>query len=532
MIMLRVREIKLNYKNDEEKTLKLNILKKLGLPKNYNLTYKVVKKSLDARRKPDIYYVYEILCTLDKKKEARLLKLHNNDILIGEERKYNFKPTGTIEIKNPIIVVGSGPAGLFASLNLVKNGYPVVVVERGYEIAKRVKAVEEFWQTNHLNGECNIQFGEGGAGTFSDGKLNTLVNDKEGRYQYVMETFASLGANKEITYVNKPHIGTDVLRTVITNMRKSIERLDGKFLFATKLTDINIKNGKIESVVLNNQEVVPCSGLVLALGHSARDTFYMLNEKGLAMENKPFAVGLRIMHPQNLIDENQYGFLDSKLPAASYKLTFKASNGKGVYSFCMCPGGYVVNASSETNRLCINGMSYAKRDSGIANSALIVTVNETDYGTTLFAGVEFQRKLEAKAYQLGKGLIPMETYGDYKDNKNPKSLGKLEPKIKGQYHLANLNELLPPNLNIALKEGIENFDRKIKGFASNEALLCGIESRSSSPLRITRNEYYESNISGIYPCGEGAGYAGGITSAAIDGLKVSEAIMNKFKPLR
>ena len=198
----------------------------------------------------------------------------------------------------------------------------------------------------------------------------------------------------------------------------------------------------------------------------------------------------------------------------------------------MCPGGYVVNASSETNRLCINGMSYAQRDSGIANSALIVTVNETDYGTTLFAGVEFQRKLEAKAYQLGKGLIPMETYGDYKDNKNPKSLGKLEPKIKGQYHLANLNELLPPNLNIALKEGIENFDRKIKGFASNEALLCGIESRSSSPLRITRNEYYESNISGIYPCGEGAGYAGGITSAAIDGLKVSEAIMNKFKPLR
>ena len=247
------------------------------------------------------------------------------------------------------------------------------------------------------------------------------------------------------------------------------------------------------------------------------------------MENKPFAIGMRIMHPQSLIDKNQYGLLDDRLPAASYKLTFKASNGKGVYSFCMCPGGYVVNASSEANRLCINGMSYSKRDSGIANSALIVTVNESDYGANLFDGVKFQRVLEEKAYELGNGLIPTETYGDYKDNKKPKNIGKLEPKIKGSYKVANLNELLPSNLNRALKEGIENFDKKIKGFADDSAVLCGIEARTSSPIRIIRNENYESNIEGIYPSGEGAGYAGGITSAAIDGIKVSEAIMNKFK---
>lgn len=529
--MLRVREIKLNFKEDNENNLKLSILKKLRLPQNYNLTYKVVKKSIDARRKPDIYFVYEVLCTLDKKEEARLLNLNNKDIVLGEEIKYNFKPTGTEPIKSPIAVVGSGPAGLFASLNLIKNGYPVVVIERGYQIEQRVKTVEAFWQDNKLDSKCNIQFGEGGAGTFSDGKLNTLVNDKDGRYQYVMETFASFGANKEITYINKPHIGTDVLRTVITNMRKKMEALGAKFLFATHLTDINIKDGKIESIVLNDKEIIPCSGLILAIGHSARDTFYMLNEKGLAMENKPFAVGLRIMHPQSLIDKNQYGLLDDRLPAASYKLTFKASNNKGVYSFCMCPGGYVVNASSEPNRLCINGMSYSKRDSGIANSALIVTVNENDFGTDLFAGVKFQRALEEKAYYLGKGLIPIETYGDYKDNKRPQSLGNLEPKIKGRYNIADLNELLPNNLNIALKEGIASFDKKIKGFADNNALLCGIEARTSSPIRIIRNENYESNITGIYPCGEGAGYAGGITSAAIDGLKVSEAIMNKFKPL-
>ena len=312
-------------------------------------------------------------------------------------------------------------------------------------------------------------------------------------------------------------------------MRKGIERLGGKFLFETKLTDLNIKDGKLESIVLNDKETVLCSALILAIGHSARDTFYMLNDKGLTMQNKPFAVGMRIMHPQSLIDKNQYGLLDDRLPAASYKLTFKASNGKGVYSFCMCPGGYVVNASSEDKRLCVNGMSYAKRDSGVANSALIVTVNESDYGNNLFDGVKFQRKLEEKAYNLGNGLIPTETYGDYKDNKEPKTVGKLEPKIKGQYRIADLNELLPYNLNIALKEGIENFDRKIKGFADNEALLCGIEARTSSPIRIIRDENYESNIMGIYPSGEGAGYAGGITSAAIDGLKVSEAIMNKYK---
>ena len=530
--MLKIREIKIKYQDDNEKTLVEAILKKLRLSKrdgNGVIDFKIVKKSIDARKKPDIYYVYEVLCRLDEKMETRLLKLNDKDIVKGQEVKYDFKPKGCIKIKAPIIVVGSGPAGLFASYNLVKNGYPVIIVERGSEIAKRVEKVEKFWQDNKLDTECNIQFGEGGAGTFSDGKLNTLVNDKDGRYQYVMETFASFGAAREITYVNKPHIGTDVLRTVITKMRKEIESLGGKFLFDTKLTGINIVNNRVVSVILNNEKEICCSAVVLAIGHSARDTFYMLKEAGLQMENKPFAVGLRIMHSQEMIDKSQYGINDSRLPVASYKLTFKASTGKGVYSFCMCPGGYVVNASSEEKRLCINGMSYSKRDSGIANSAIIVTVNETDYGNNLFDGVKFQRVLEEKAYSLGNGMIPIERYGDFKNKRLPKNLGSLEPKIKGRYSLADLNSLLPEVLNQSLKEGIEYFGKKISGFNNDDSLLCGVEARTSSPIKIIRNEEFEANINCIYPSGEGAGYAGGITSAAIDGLKVSEAIMNKYQ---
>lgn len=525
--MIKVRQIKIDVKEYSFDNLYNKVIKKLGIKSSDVINFKINKRSIDARDKSFVYYVFEVLVELVSYDFIRF----SNDITWYDDVSYSFSNIGSSKINERIIVVGSGPCGLFCAYKLAQYGYKPLIIERGEQTNDRILSVEKFWNTGILNKESNVVFGEGGAGTFSDGKLNTLVNDKEGRYQYVMETFAFFGANKEITYVNKPHIGTDVLRTVITNMRKKIETLGAKFLFATELTDINIKEGKIESIVLNNKEIMPCSGLILAIGHSARDTFYMLNKKGLAMENKPFAVGFRIMHSQSLIDKNQYGILDNRLPAASYKLTFKASNNKGVYSFCMCPGGYVVNASSEPNRLCINGMSYSKRDSGIANSAIIVTVNETDYGTVLFDGIKFQRALEEKAYYLGKGLIPIETYGDYKNNKKPQNLGTLEPKIKGKYNIANLNELLPNNLNVALKEGIENFDKKIKGFADNNALLCGIEARTSSPIRIIRNEHYESNIVGIYPCGEGAGYAGGITSAAIDGLKVSEAIMNKFKPL-
>lgn len=530
--MLKVREIKIRYQDDNEENLKAAVLKKLRLSKSGRTDFtdfKIIKKSIDARKKPYIEYVYEVMCSLDEKTEARLLRLNDRDIVKGQEIKYDFKPRGSAKIKKPIIVIGSGPAGLFASYNLVKNGYPVIIVERGSEITKRVSKVENFWRENKLDTECNIQFGEGGAGTFSDGKLNTLVNDKNGRYQYVMETFASFGAAREITYVNKPHIGTDVLRNVITKMRKKIESLGGKFLFDTKLTGLNIAKGQVVSVVLNNETEISCSAVVLAVGHSARDTFYMLKEVGLQMENKPFAVGLRIMHSQEMIDKSQYGVNDSRLPAASYKLTFKASTGKGVYSFCMCPGGYVVNASSEEKRLCINGMSYSKRDSGVANSAIIVTVNETDYGSNLFDGVEFQKKLEEKAYFLGNGLIPIEKYGDFKNKMVPKNLGSMEPRVKGRYSLADLNGLLPEVLNKSLKEAIEYFGKKISGFNNDCSLLCGVEARTSSPIRILRDENYEANIEGIYPSGEGAGYAGGITSAAIDGLKVSEAIMNKYK---
>ena len=428
------------------------------------------------------------------------------------------------------IVVGSGPAGLFCAYMLALHNYKPIVIERGQDVDKRIIDVETFWQTGILNPSSNVQFGEGGAGTFSDGKLNTLVKDPLNRHRKVFEIFVEAGAKEEILYENKPHIGTDLLIDIVKNIRYKIIAMGGEFRFDTCLTNIICDKQNLVGIQVNNNRIINTEVLVLAIGHSARDTFKMLSESSLTMQSKPFAVGVRIQHPQSLINKSQYGVVNhSILPNASYKLTHKASNGRGVYTFCMCPGGYVVNASSETNMLAINGMSNYKRDSENANSAVIVTVNPKDFGNDIMSGVEFQRELERKAFIEGKGNIPIQLYGDFKHNKISECFGNIKPIFKGQYTFGNIRNIFPNYINETLIEGIENFSKRINGYASDDAIIAGVESRTSSPIKIIRNDFCESNIKGIYPAGEGAGYAGGITSAAIDGIIVAENIAKIYK---
>jgi len=522
--MLKVRQIKIEILSDCE-TSRINaLLKKTKLKKEELLNYKITKQSIDARDKNNILHVYEMVIEINNE-EIYLNNNKNKDISYYKEESYNFLKVGTKEVKSNIVIVGSGPAGLFASYILAENGYKPIVIEQGKKIEDRIKDVEFFWQTNKLNKTSNVQFGEGGAGTFSDGKLNTLVKEQNHRMKKVFQTFVECGAPEKILYSYKPHIGTDKLRDVIINMRHKILNMGGTFLYETKLTNLIIENNELKKIVVNEQQEINCDALILAIGHSARDTFEMLHQNKLDMINKPFAVGFRIQHHQNMINESQYGKKYAKiLSSSSYKLTNQTKSGRGVYTFCMCPGGFVVNASSEDGRLVVNGMSNYYRDEKNANSAIIVTVNENDYGTNLFDGVKFQRKLEEKAYQLGNGKIPIQLYKDYKDNKVSSSFENIFPVMKGEYAFSNLNELFSPEINTALKETIETFGRKIKGYNNGDAILAGVESRTSSPIKILRDENFESNIKGIFPCGEGAGYAGGITSSAIDGIKVAEAL--------
>ncbi len=514
--MLRINNIKISILNDNEEYL----VKKLNKLLNTKVKIKdIVKKSLDARDKNNILYVYEL--DIEVSNEERYL--NNKNIIITPEEKYIFPETNLDKNIRPIII-GSGPAGLFASYILAENGYKPIIYEQGEEIDKRVKTVEEFLNTNKLNPLSNIQFGEGGAGTFSDGKLNTLVKDKSFRGKKVFEIFIENGAPQDIMYINKPHIGTDLLRNIIKNMRNKIIELGGEFHFNSKLTNIIIENNKVKEIEINNQELIPCPILLLAIGHSSRDTFYLLKNKNINMENKPFAVGLRVMHDQELINKSQYGKLSNLLPPANYKLTYTTKDKRGVYSFCMCPGGYVINSSSEENRLVINGMSNHNRNSKSSNSAIVVTINEKDYGTNLLDGITYQRHLEELAYNIKQGSIPIQSYEDFINNVENKSKSNVVKEIKGSYEYANLNKILPEYISNSIKEAMPEFDKKIKGFASSNPLFLGIESRTSSPVRILRNEYGLSNIEGIYPCGEGAGYAGGITSAAIDGIKQAENI--------
>ena len=528
--MIRIRQIKVNIENDNIDELKKQISKKIKVNINDIHDIKIEKKSIDARKKDNIYIVYEIDITEYKTYTENII-IKSNDVFITPCEEYKFNITGKDSMKYRPVVVGSGPAGLFCAYMLSMHGYKPLVIERGEAVEDRVKTVEKFWETGILNTESNVQFGEGGAGTFSDGKLNTLVKDKDFRMKKVFEIFVEHGANADILYENKPHIGTDILRNVVASMRNKIIEMGGEFKYNTCLTNINLNNDQLESIEVNNKEIILCDNLILAIGHSARDTFYMLNKNNIFMEAKPFAVGIRIEHPQDMINKSQYGKYASYLKPASYKLTYTTSKKRGVYSFCMCPGGYVVNASSEEKSLAINGMSNNARESKNANSALVVTVTPADYGQSPLDGIEFQRNLERKAYEVGNGKIPVQLLKDYYENKKTLEFEEVEPIFKGNYELSNINEIFPEYINESLKEAIMNFGNKIKGYDRSDAIIAGVESRTSSPIRIKRDENFISNIKGIYPCGEGAGYAGGITTSAMDGIKVAEQIAKIYKSI-
>ncbi|MCB6413826.1 FAD-dependent oxidoreductase [Faecalimonas umbilicata] len=540
--MIQINQLKLNIHHTEA-DLERKIRKILHLKEDTLLSYQIKKQSIDARKKPDLFFVYTVDVQINAALEKQILRRCNDKNLSAVQRTSWHFPlckNGKFLQHRPV-VIGSGPAGLFCTYFLAQNGYRPILIERGMPVEERLKDVEAFWKTGKLNTESNVQFGEGGAGTFSDGKLNTLVKDSDGRGRKVMEIFAEYGAPKEILYVNKPHIGTDVLINVVRNMRNAILENGGEVLFHTKMTDIHTRNTdgskQLESLLLTDtltgeERILPTDITVLALGHSARDTFQMLYERGVDVQAKSFAVGVRVEHPQAMINLSQYGSEHPDiLSAASYKLTTKLENGRGVYTFCMCPGGYIVNASSEQERLAVNGMSYHARDGRNANSAVIVTVTPEDYGGSHpLAGVAFQRKLEEAAYREGKGSVPVQTFGDYRRNMPSEKLGTVIPQIKGKYRLSNVRNIFPGEIGDSIEQGILAFDRKIPGYAGEDTILSGVESRTSSPLRINRDAQMESPVKGIYPCGEGAGYAGGITSAAMDGIKTAEAIAKKYLP--
>ena len=446
--------------------------------------------------------------------------------MLTNKKPYCFPQPGTEMLEHAPVVVGSGPAGLFCAWYLAKAGYRPLVLERGQEAQKRKETVDRFWKDGVLDPDSNVQFGEGGAGTFSDGKLNTLVKDPNGRNHEVLKRFVDAGAPEEIVYQQKPHLGTDVLIGIVETMRHQIEEMGGSFRFETKLTDLCIEKGHLRAVEVNDGERIPAEVCVLAPGHSARDTFTMLHKCGLYMEPKSFAVGLRMEHPQEMINYDLYGEAENKyLGAASYKVTHTCENGRGVYSFCMCPGGYVVNASSEPGMLAVNGMSYQARDSKNANSALIVTVSPEDFPEEgPLGGVAFQRNLEKAAWELGKGKIPVQLFGDFRAHQTSKAFGEVEPQMKGAYVLSDVRSILPKEIGDSIEEGVLAFGKKLQGFDREDALLSGVESRTSSPVRIRRDREGLSNIEGVYPCGEGAGYAGGITSAAMDGIRAAESV--------
>lgn len=588
--MIRIQQIKLAADcKDERAALLKKAAKLLRMEPAAIQSLSLVKRSIDARKKPDICRVYTVdVKVADEQAVFRKIRGKNGQIQLVEEKMYRFPafektaaadaqtgakaavaqlPMRTVD--RPMIV-GAGPAGLFCGYMLAKAGFRPLLLERGREVHKRREDVERFWRDGVLDPGSNVQFGEGGAGTFSDGKLTTTVKDPKGRMREVLRIFVEAGAPEEILYEAKPHIGTDILIKVVENLRSQIIKWGGEVRFESQVTallteddraaEASALSRRITGVVANGEEIRG-GAVVLAIGHSARDTFQMLHELQVPMEAKAFAVGLRMEHPREMIDRLQYGECGISLPAAAYKVTAQTASGRGVYSFCMCPGGYVVNASSESGRTAVNGMSYSGRDGANSNSAMIVTVSPADYetygGTGPLAGIAFQRHLEERAYEIGQGRVPVERYGDFRaavcagrgvqdsgdlrmtTQRNGVSTGiqpadrggKLRarypgftPAIKGAWCFAPVHEILPAFLNQALVEGIDSIGRKMPGFADGDAYLSGVESRTSSPIRILRDETGQSALQGLFPCGEGAGYAGGITSAAMDGILIAEKV--------
>ncbi len=517
--MIRINNIKMNIEHTEEdlKQKCLNILKRETAE-----SFQIVKRSVDARDKRDVFYVYSVELKVADEERIRETK----EVVKVEAERFVFPRSQKSFEKKPI-VVGAGPAGLFSALTLVRSGVPCTLIEQGKPVEERVKDVASFFESGKLNPLSNIQFGEGGAGTFSDGKLTTGIKDE--RVRAVFETFVEFGAPREILYSGKPHIGTDRLRSMIKRMRAYLIQNGCEVRFDSKLTDLLIEESWLKGIVVNHTETIETDHLILAMGHSARDTYNMLYQKGIALEQKNFSIGVRIEHEQSMIQHNQYGSFAELLEPTDYKLVSHLENGRSVYTFCVCPGGYVVGASSEEEMVCTNGMSEYKRDGKNINGAILVGINREDFHSDHpLAGIYLQQKLERDAFIVGGGnyYAPCQRVADFIQNQKTTEFGSITPSYKPGVTPANFHEILPPFITESLKEAILEFDRKIKGFAAEDAILTGVESRSSSPVRIVRGEDMRGSIEGFYPIGEGAGYAGGIVSSAVDGMKCALALIH------
>lgn len=531
--MIRISQLKLSPGHSREELYE-KIAKLLHIKKEQITGLEICRQSVDARKKPDIRLIYVVDVSVSGISEQQCVRrCKNKDVFISGQKQYVFPESGVRPMKYRPVIIGTGPAGLFCGYELAIHGYRPILLERGQAVEQRCRDVEAFWNGGVLNPESNVSFGEGGAGTFSDGKLNTLIKDKDGRGREALSIFVKHGAQPEILYEAKPHIGTDILTGVVAAMRETILSCGGEVRFGTRADGIRTKNGQLTGIVLSDGSVLETQTAVVAIGHSARDTFETFLSDGLFMEPKAFAVGLRVEHPQTLINLSQYGDPSPEyLSAAPYKVTAKAENGRGVYSFCMCPGGYVVNASSEPGRTAVNGMSYSGRDGKNANSAIIVSVTPDDFGAEgPLSGIVFQRRLEEAAWKAGQGAVPVQRYGSFSDRASAGHIpADFVPAIRGRWKEADVASVLPPELKEAFEDGMAQFGRMIPGFDDENAFVSGVESRTSSPVRISRDETLQANIRGIYPCGEGAGYAGGITSAAMDGMRVAEMIAAAWAP--
>lgn len=528
--MLRVSNLKLGIDEDVSSLKKL-ILKKLKIKENELVKYFIYKESIDARKRGRIDFVYTV--DVEVKNEKKILNSAIKDVVEIKQRSYIGVEMGAKKLKNRPVIIGSGPAGLFAALVLAQRGFNPIMIERGLDVDNRTNDINSFWDNRRFKNNSNVQFGEGGAGTFSDGKLTTRIKDI--RCRKVLEELVNFGSPEEILYSHKPHVGTDILKNVVKNIRNEIIRLGGEVRFNSLVTDIINENGSIKGIVINNNETIESDVVILAIGHSARDTYKMLYKRGVTIIQKPFAIGARIEHPQELINKSQYKefYNHPRLGAADYRLIEHTSNLRTAYTFCMCPGGSVIASASNEGEVVTNGMSEHARDQVNANSAFLVNVLPSDFNSDdPLAGVYFQEKYEKLAYELGgkNYNAPVQLVGDFLNDKVSTSLGSVEPSYKPGYSFVDLRECLPEFVTSTMKEALHKLDNKLNGFAMHDAVLTGVETRSSAPIRIVRDEesLQSINTKNLYPCGEGAGYAGGIVTAAVDGIKCAEKIIEQY----
>ena len=530
--MIRLSSIHLPFDHSEEDAVNA-ILKHLKIPREDLRSYRILKRSLDARKNRPLLRVYSYIVEVkDQNSLARTIN-KSEKITVVNDIDYLVPVLNSPNKGNPPLIIGTGPAGIFAGLILAEAGLRPVLLERGKPVQQRTKDVRDFWNKRILGLESNVQFGEGGAGTFSDGKLRTRVKDKSQRTKKILGELVFAGAPEEILYDHKPHVGTSNLVKVVENIREKIVALGGEYRFDSKVVELLIENEKIIGVKLNNGSEIFSETVILAIGHSARDTFVMLRNSGVELAPKPFSVGFRIEHPQDLIDKNQYGKYAGhpQLGAAEYQLAFRTSSGRSVYSFCMCPGGTVIGSSSEENSVVTNGMSQYARSGTNANSAIVAEVFPEDYGQDSMDGFLFQRKWEQNAYLMGGANYnaPVQLVGDFLAGNAESVIGDVKPSYLPGYKIGNLRQALPPQIVKSIIEALPVFNGKIKGFSMPDAILTGVETRTSSPLRILRGDDLQStSCRGLYPVGEGSGYAGGIMSSAIDGIKAAEKIIEKI----